>query len=107
MISRIRGLEIQRILDHAGLTAGPAVIAGDFNSIGKWFSGYGGEDSIRLTKSAGFTDALGKVGGSTHKLCGRIDWIFLRGPSLLKGLRGDYGGSDHRWIFAEFSLYNG
>jgi endonuclease/exonuclease/phosphatase family metal-dependent hydrolase len=103
-VSDLRGEEMKLILNHAKGFSGPIIIAGDFNTVGKFTSGHENEAAIKLIKEAGFKDALEAIGGSTNLLVGRIDWIFSRGLELIDSMRGDFGGSDHRWIQASFSV---
>lgn len=96
LIPQTRAQEVRRLLEHAESFAGPIVIAGDFNSLGN-LSGNEEEAQI-LLKRRGFIDALVDQPGATHDIFGRLDWIFVRGLPVESATRGNYAGSDHRWL---------
>jgi endonuclease/exonuclease/phosphatase (EEP) superfamily protein YafD len=95
LISKIRRGEMARIIEHS--RGRRAIIAGDLNTVESgWFGT--GELSVPLAKNAGFLDALSTDAGFTHMLLGRLDWILARGFRVRTSKRGEYGGSDHRWL---------
>ena len=105
-VSSRRGKEMQVILDHAESFSGPILVTGDFNSIGWLIMRFGKEAAIRKLKKAGFTDAHDGLSFRTHKLVGHIDWQFSKGLKVLDQKVGDYTGSDHRWLTAEYEVLN-
>lgn len=99
-----RAVEIRRILIHASGFAGPVILAGDFNTVGWILGGQASEPAIKLLHASGYIDAFGAVGGRTHALLGRLDWIYTRGFASANQVLGDYDGSDHRWLQASLSF---
>ena len=101
-----RAAEIRRILLHARGFAGPVIVAGDFNTVGWIFGGQESEPSIELLEASGYVDAFGAVGGRTHALLGRLDWIYTKGFVATDQVLGDYDGSDHRWLKTSMAASN-
>ncbi len=102
-LAQAREVEARRILIHASGFDGPVVVAGDFNSIGWILGGQASAPAIQLLQLSGYTDALAAIGGRTHALLGRIDWIYTNGLHSTEPILGDYAGSDHRWLLANLS----
>jgi endonuclease/exonuclease/phosphatase (EEP) superfamily protein YafD len=95
----ISGIRLQEMQDHLAHANGRrAIIAGDLNTVegALWNSP---EPSVKTCFQNGFVDALTSNNGFTHVL-GRLDWILARGFHVLKSTRGNFSGSDHRWIRA-------
>lgn len=87
------------LADTKRYPAGTAiVVVGDLNS--KYFpSRY-----LKKMERAGYRSALGQRIERTHKITMALDWIFAKGPVVLKGgqIRKDLGNaSDHYPVFAE------
>ena len=97
-IPEIRGQETRRILEHAADFNGSVIVAGDLNTVGFFVGGHEDEETIILLKNAGYKDTLERVATRTHQLVGRIDWIFAKGLQTLWAVKGEYTGSDHRWM---------
>lgn len=109
-ISRIRGEQMQRILDHANKFNGPIIHAGDLNTIGYIIGGQSKEHAIRNLKRDGYSDAFKKFPNintqrAQHFLrMGKIDWIWYRDTKLIRSVPGRFAKSDHRWLFSEFDI---
>lgn len=101
-----RAAEIRRILLHARGFAGPVIVAGDFNTVGWILGGQASEPAIELLEASGYVDAFRAVGGRTHALLGRLDWIYAKGFVATDQLLGDYDGSDHRWLKTSMAASN-
>jgi endonuclease/exonuclease/phosphatase family metal-dependent hydrolase len=93
-----RAYEARLLLRDALAFDAPVVLAGDFNSLG-WVVGGHEELSVRTLRTAGFQPLVSP--GDTHRLLGKLDWIFVRGLRGRAGDTGAYQGSDHRWIHAQ------
>jgi len=83
------------------------IFAGDLNTkVGS------DEESIKYLISKGFKNPFTKNDlencTSSSKKCKRIDWIFYRSKSLIpiRTQVGDFDGSDHKWIKADFIWSN-
>lgn len=100
----LRASEISLLLQHAQSVPHPVILAGDFNSLGSVLLGHSREPSLDLVRRAGFRDSLSTDPGATHLLLGRLDWIFSRGLHTASAQRGQYSGSDHRWIRTTLSF---
>jgi endonuclease/exonuclease/phosphatase family metal-dependent hydrolase len=94
--------EMEKILQHAKDFKGPVIIAGDFNTVGWLLGGQSSDPVPMLLRRFGYTEALTK--GRTNRLCGRIDWIFVKGMKMGQARLGNYAGSDHKWITADVQL---
>ena len=99
-IRGIRGAEMGQVVENVAQHQGPAVVAGDFNTVGYILGGHGNEPAIGALRSAGFADMLASSPGLTQIPLGRLDWIFARGMRPLESALGKFRGSDHRWIKA-------
>jgi endonuclease/exonuclease/phosphatase (EEP) superfamily protein YafD len=102
-LAEARAIEARRVLTHSRNFEGPVIIAGDFNSIGWILGGQASEPAVQLLGISGYNDALATIGGRTHALLGRLDWIYSRGLLSTAPFVGEFAGSDHRWISASFS----
>lgn len=102
-LATAREIETRRILTHANGFSGPVIVAGDFNSVGWFLGGQASEPAIRLLQLTQYNDALAMIGGRTHAILGRLDWIFSRGLTASEPVLGEYAGSDHRWISTTFA----
>jgi len=94
--------EMEKILQHAEDFNGPVIVAGDFNTIGWLLGGQSSDPVPALLRRAGYTEASFK--GRTNLLCGKIDWIFVKGMKTGQARLGSYAGSDHKWITADLQL---
>jgi endonuclease/exonuclease/phosphatase family metal-dependent hydrolase len=103
-IPEIRKTEMERLLAHAQDFQGPIIVAGDLNSVGYFLWGHENEPEIQLIKAKGYTDTLERVATRTNELVGRIDWIFTKGFKTAWAVKGDFAGSDHRWMQAWVDL---
>jgi len=101
-ITEVRSSEVLAVLDHLSDWAGPAVIAGDFNTVGWFFCCHRDAPLLDRLREAGFIEASAK--GPTQWSAGKVDWIFSRGLQVEKKELGKYAGSDHRWLKTVFSL---
>lgn len=99
-IREIRKEEMARVLEHAAASSGPVVVAGDYNTVGWFVCCHASAPSLRLLRAAGYADALAGARGSTQRFVGPVDWIFVKGLSPARARRGDYAGSDHRWMLS-------
>lgn len=93
-----RAYETRLLLRDALAFDAPVVLAGDFNSLG-WVVGGHEELSVRTLRTAGFQPLVSP--GGTHRLLGKLDWIFAKGLRGRADEMGTYQGSDHRWIQAQ------
>lgn len=109
-ISKTRGRQMQKILDHANQFNGPTIQAGDLNTIGFILGGQSREHAIKKLKRDGYEDAFKKfpymnTQRAGHFLrMGRIDWIWYRDAELKKSIPGRFAKSDHKWLFSEFEI---
>lgn len=99
-IGAARGVEAVRLARDARAFDGPALLAGDFNSLGALLWGEAREPGLRLLRRWGYVDATRNLAGETHYL-GRLDWIYARGLDASRAELGRSLDSDHRWLWAE------
>ncbi|MFH1724733.1 MAG: endonuclease/exonuclease/phosphatase family protein [Elusimicrobiota bacterium] len=97
-IPEVRAGEMRTLLEHAKTFDGPVIILGDFNTVGWFVCCHRDAPLLGLLRDAGFREA--GIEGGTQRLVGTVDWIFARGLVIKDARRGDYAGSDHRWITA-------
>jgi endonuclease/exonuclease/phosphatase family metal-dependent hydrolase len=98
-----RSVQSKEILDASQELAceRPQIIAGDFNAP------YCGAPELQVLRDAGFVDAVALAGDTepTHQNGLRLDYIFVRGFSVLDGgVVRDLGVSDHDAIWVELEL---
>lgn len=78
----------------------PIVLAGDLNTQ------FGAAAYLSAAKREGFRNCFGNQSPRTHRMIGKVDWIFVRGPVECTGARvhPETPGSDHFPITAMLEL---
>ena len=91
-----RNAQLTQVLKAFLALPPPCVLMGDLNTSAE-------EEPLRgLLRQPGVIDAVGQA--STNARAGRIDWILVRGLSVLNAGLRDNGASDHPCAWAELQL---